>query len=1471
MQNQIVEGFRISPQQKRLLLLQKESCAYRAQSAILLEGSLNIAVLKTALEKVVNLHEIFRTIFHKRPGIKIPLQVVTECINVSWQEVNLNHLSSNEQSTRIEELFQEERHFIFNFDTGSLLRLTLICLSANKHILLVTLPSLCADSWTLKNLFQQIGNAYANCLEGKELFEEPIQYVQFSEWQNELLEGEDAELGKDYWSQQDISNFPPLTVPFESKLNAQIIFEPNVFGLKIERDVVANIEAIANLHNTTISEFLLACWQTLIWRLTKQSDIIIGTVCNGRKYEELHEMLGLLAKFLPVRCSFEQDFKFSKILGKISETIGNNCKWQEYFVGEEEKEKTFSDVNFPISFEFEECANKYKAGGIVFSLYKQYACFEPFKVKLTCLQREQFTIAEFYYNANLFSIADIKRLAEHFQTLVESAVSNPEAKVSELEILSPKNRHQLLVEFNNTRTNYPQDKCIHQLFEEQVQQTPDKIAVVFEDQKLTYAELNARANKLAHYLQKLGVVPEMLVGIYAERSLDIIIALLGIIKSGGAYLPIDPALPAESLASRLEDAQISILLTQHSLVKILQNCPAKVVCLDADWEIINRESNTSPASKVKCENLVYLLFTSGSTGTPKGVAVEHRQLLNYLYGILDRLDLRIANSFATVSTFAADLGNTVIFPALCTGGCLHIISQERASDPVALADYFNRHPIDCLKIVPSHLAALLASSPTQSILPHTHLILGGEATTWDLIKTIHQQAPNCRIFNHYGPTETTVGVLTYLVKSSASLSKTVPLGKPLPNTQIYVLDEQLQPVPIGVPGELYIGGAGLTRGYLNRLEEQAERFINNPFISGTKLYKTGDLACYLPDGNIEFLGRTDNQVKIRGFRIEMGEIETLLSQHPGVWQSTVSVWEKEPGNKRLIAYVVPSKKAALDAKELRFFLKEKLPEYMLPSAFIMLKSLPLTPNGKVDRQSLPTPDRSRPELEAIYVAARTPVEEKLAEIWRKVLNLEQVGIHDNFFELGGHSLLITQLLALVRGTFQVDLPLRSLFEKPTIAGLAESIDTSLVTKISPVKIGVETFDLNAEACLDPEINPNAATYDLSISEKAIFLTGATGFLGAFLLDELLQKTEANIYCLVRSPNLYSGKKKLQNSLASYLLWNEYFNSRIIPVLGDLSMPLLGLSEEEFGSLASKIDAIYHNGALVNFTYPYAALKAANVLGTQEVLRLASQIKLKPVHFISTIGVVGSTTGVIESVDSSEVKVIKEQDSLPSADALSSGYTQSKWVAEKLVTIARDRGFPITIYRPGRISGDSKTGVCNPDDHTFRTIRGCIQLKSVPDRNSMVNLIPVDYTSQAIVHLSRQKESLGKVFHLVNSHPAHWSEIINWIHSFGYPLEPIPYDIWRAKLLDAAGRSQENALTPLVPIFTQSASGNTNQTESPKPISNLAAQHFDCENTLTGLAGTSIACPPVDRQLFSTYFSYLIRSGFLDRDLLGKVQ
>lgn len=749
--------------------------------------------------------------------------------------------------------------------------------------------------------------------------------------------------------------------------------------------------------------------------------MIIGMAGDRREYEELHEVLGLIATWIPIKSQLTPDLCFQELLKFNENTLTNNTEWQDYYTPESVGNE--NNLVFPIGFEFEQLPEKHFANGVSFSLEKYYSCIEPFKVKLTCNQCSETLNAEFYYDVNYFSPDSIQRLSGHFQTLLNHATNNPDKKISQLDIISKSDRQQLLVEFNQTQIDYPKDKCIHQLFEEQVEKTPNNIALVFEDQQLTYAELNRKANQLAHYLQTLGVKPEVIVGLCVERSLEMIIGLLGILKAGGAYLPLDPTLPKESLDFRLQDAQASL-----------------VINLDTDWNIISQYDDDNSKSEVTTENLVYVVFTSGSTGRPKGVAIEHQQLVNYLNSITERLNLPTAANFASVSTLAADLGNTVIFPSLCTGGTLHIISSQRVADSAALAEYNRQHSIDCLKIVPSHLASLLASAPSQSILPRQRLILGGEVATWDLIEQIQQQAPDCLIFNHYILTEATVGVTTFAVQNNQAShnSKTVPLGRPLGNIQIYLLDQQMQPVPIGVPGELYIGGASLVRGYLNRPELTAERFIANTFGNSKcdRLYKTGDLARYLPDGNIEFIGRLDNQVKIRGFRIELSEIETVLCQHPEVQQAVVLLRE----DKRLIAYIVPKQKQTPSVSNMHRFMREKLPEYMMPSAFVILKVLPLMPNGKVNRSALPEPDSYRPELEATYQPPQTEIEEAIAIIWQEALNVQKVGINDNFFELGGHSLLIVQIHSKLRHLFNQDLSITDLFEHPTISSLVKFLN-----------------------------------------------------------------------------------------------------------------------------------------------------------------------------------------------------------------------------------------------------------------------------------------------------------------------------------------------------------------------------------------------------------------------------------------------
>jgi thioester reductase-like protein len=1495
MKTETLQGFQLSPQQKQLWLLQQNNNIYLSQAVIKIEGRVELENLRSAVKKVIDRQEILRTNFHKQSSISIPFQVIAENNTPIWNSIDLSNLNEGETEPKIIELLELEKSAKFNLERDLLFHLLLITLNDYHHYLVVTIPSLCADSWTINNLVREISQSYSLSLQDRDFIEEPVQYIQFSEWQNELLT-ELEETKREYWQQQ-LKSQESLILPHELESNKNSEANFQTYSCQIDERSLNKINLIIAKYNTNIANFLFACWYILIGKLTHKSEIIIANLFNGRKYEELENTCGLLAQFLPVSCTISKQFTFKEILSNLENNLHQAEEHQEDYLAV----GAFRKMHRHIGFEFEQFPNKYDVAGISLSLYQKNIHLENFKLKLTCQQQQDYLITEFNYDRNKFSLEIITRLATQFHTLVESVINNPEMTVEELTILDRQQLHQLLVEFNDNQTNYPQDKCIHQLFEEQVTKTPNNIAVVFESEQLTYSELNHKADRLANYLQQQNVPAqgllrpeknqEVIVGLYLERSHLSVIGILGILKAGAAYLPLDPALPREGLIFRLQDAGVSVLLTQESLLSKIPANTSEIICLDTNWKTVEAENQDSPHSKVYSENLVYTIYTSGSTGTPKAVGIEHKQLVNYVYAIIERLDISPGASFATVSTFAADLGNTMLFPALCTGGCLHIIPQETASDPQAFSNYCQRNPIEYLKIVPSHLSALLYQVSEENraktippyppyqegiskeeklvlavpskinFLPQKQLILGGEASNWELISKIQQQQPNCQIINHYGPTETTVGVLTYQIESKNNHQSTVPIGKPLPNTQVYILDEELQPVPLGVTGELYIGGAQVSRGYLNQPELTAEKFIPNPFLGigaireSPLLYKTGDKARYLPNGNIEFLGRIDRQVKIRGFRLELGEIESKLQQHPDIESVVVTVSRGESrfalDNQRLIAYVVTNPQFRLRhqdrdtaiATELRSFCLNLFPDYMIPSAFMVLKAFPLTANGKIDYQALPNPEQNRPELQQVYLEPRSPLEKKLANIWKEVLELEKIGINDNFFDLGGHSLLITQLLAKVRNAFNVELPLKDLFNAPTIADLAERLGD---TERERSEDGEIVINLDSEVILDPDLVPGNKSLDVPNKPKGILLTGATGFLGAFLLDELLQKTSADIYCLIRAENNIQAQKKIENKLKSYLLWDIAVKKRIIPVVGDLSQPLLGLSKDRFNAIADSVDVIYHNGAWVNFTYPYSQLKAANVLGTQEVLRLAVQSKLKPVHFISTIGVVGAADRQLET--------IREDTPIDRSEQIESGYTQSKWVAEKIVTLGRDRGIPVSIYRPGRISGHSQTGVCNPDDHTFRMIRGCIQLGSVPQDNSMVNLTPVDYAVGAIVHLADRPASLGKTFHIFNPQPTPWKEVVNSIISLGYPLKQIDYQQWRKQLLTAVEQSSDHPLSPLISTFAENETNSNTEAERDVQLRN--------RNTRSGLAETSINCPPCDRNLLSTYISYLIKQGYL---------
>jgi len=1016
----------LSAQQRRVWLEHSDRNVFRAQCAIFIDGPLNIGQFEAAIPLVIERHEILRTTFQTLPGLKLPSQTIHEFVAMDWQDSQAIDLTLGELRSQLRALMRQQAALPFDLEFGPLLRVLLLKVEPKRHLLLLTLPALCADSVTLKNLVQEIGRAYASIAFEEEIPGEPLAYAEFSVWQAGLhLEDEDAEVkrGRAFWARQRSFAVSPLPSPGINQSQSDN-HEPQVRFLEFDPETTSALDALSRQLDVSVRSVLLAGWQALSWRLTSGVNQTIGDVFDGRIYEDFREGMGLYARLLPMGVHIQGQQRFSSLAQQTQELHDKLIEWEEYAdFGAPDK--------FPIGFEYDEWQVSNHAG-LCFTLAEQHVWLEKFQAKLTCVRASGRLRAEFYLDADLSSASEYG-LEERYELLLKAALKNPDTTIQSLPILSARERRQVLFDCNDSETLATPFKAVHQLFEEEVELNPTALAVIFGEQRLTYNELNRRANQVAHYLLACGLKVEQRVGLFFERSADLLVGLLAILKAGGAYVPLDVASPKDRIGKQLIDADVRMILMDKRLAHAFPSeTGARLIFLDEEEIAVCRVAN--PSCEINDSNLVYVLFTSGSTGRPKGVAVEHRQLFNYMQAVRLRLDLPRDAGFALVSTFAADLGNTMIYSALCTGGSLHIISEETATDPAAFGKYLQSEGVDCLKIVPSHLSALLLAGRPQDLLPRNLLVLGGEATPWGLVEKVREVAPECRIVNHYGPTETTVGVITLELERPppSDIAASLPLGRSLANCKIYLLDTNLEPVPFGLSGEICIGGAGLARGYIGQPHITAEKFTPNPLSqdAGERLYRTGDRGRFLPDGTIEFQGRIDNQVKIRGYRVELGEIEVTLRSHPQVWESVVVVRENH-----LVAYVVPQRGLTLSQRELRKFLTGKLPDYMHPSSIVFVDKLPLTPNGKVDRAALPAPEHANRQSSVQIVEPRTPEEKALAAIWAEVLNVPKVGIDDNFFELGGDSILGIQAVAKAN-RIGLRLTPKQIFDNQTIARLA---------------------------------------------------------------------------------------------------------------------------------------------------------------------------------------------------------------------------------------------------------------------------------------------------------------------------------------------------------------------------------------------------------------------------------------------------
>ncbi|BAY60048.1 amino acid adenylation domain-containing protein [Calothrix brevissima NIES-22] len=1119
--------------------LQPGSDVYNIPAVVRITGRLNISALQQSLNEIVQRHEALRTTFTTVD--RQPVQIIHSHQTLTVPIINLEEYSKSDRHTQYLQLAAQEAKQPFDLSQLPLLRAKVIRLSDEEHILLLTMHHIVSDGWSLGVLVRELAKFYDAFSNHQPVPLSPlaIQYGDYAVWQRQRLQGDLLETQLNYWKQQLAGSLPVLQLPTDRPRPPVQTFCGAKQKLQLSKSLS---DAIANLSQQAgVTPFitLLTAFKILLYRYTGQADIIVGSPVANRDRAETEDLIGFFINTVVLRSNLEGNPTFQELLASVRNVVLEAYNHQELplekLVETLQPERDMSHTPiFQVMFALQNAPMPaLEFSGLQLTPLEIDNGTAKFDLTLDLAETPDGIKGWLEYNTDLFDAETIQRMAGHFQTLIAGIIANPEQQLSDLPLLTEPEKYQILEEWNQTQTDYPQDKCIHQLFEAQVEKTPDAVALIFQDQQLTYRQLNQRANQLAGYLQKLGVKPEVRVGICLERSWELVVGLLAILKAGGAYIPLDPKYPTERLAFMLQDAQAPVLLTQNQLRDQLTQSEAQTVCIDSDWQTISQESPENLHVPVLPENNAYVLYTSGSTGQPKAVVIEHRSAVAFLDWATKVFSAEDFAGVLAATSVCFDLSVFELFAALSCGGKVILVENALALPSLAASD-----GVTLINTVPSAIAELLRINGIPASVRTINL--AGEPLPQKLVKQLYQQTNVQQVFNLYGPSEDT----TYSTFTLVKPEDRVTIGRPIANTQVYVLDAYLQPVPVGVAGELYIGGCGLARGYLNRPELTAQKFIHNPFNNqpDSRLYKTGDLVRYLPDGNLEYLGRLDHQVKIRGFRIELGEIEALLRQYPGIRDVVVVAREDRPSEKRLVAYLAADE---IPVKTLRAFLGEKLPEFMIPAAFVILDNLPLTPNGKVDRRSLPVPEVTIWESESEYIAPRTVVEEVLAAIWSEILGLEKVGINDNFFALGGHSLLATQVISRLREAFQVELPLRSLFAAPTVAELAEEI----------AKIHRQAPNIKALPILPISRDRNLP---LSFAQGRLwFLNQLDTFTTAYNITEAVQMTGSlNVAALHQSLNEVVQRHE---SLRTTFTTIEGQPSQVICPNLTLSLPIVDLS------------------------------------------------------------------------------------------------------------------------------------------------------------------------------------------------------------------------------------------------------------------------------------------------------------------------
>lgn len=1452
----------LAPSQQHLAFLSRYSdeanAAFNEPLVLRLTGPLHGPALHAAIEEVGNRYESLRTALNPDQstldiGTGEPLELIVHPISPSQLQAQLTEIVARP------------------FEIGKrLFRTELLRLSETEHVLVLVGHALVLEARALQIILNDITNLYQVFSHDQDAPPAPLTL----QWTDYLALKDTAEakaaqqLAKEYWMDIFASGIPRLELPADHPRPAIKKYHGSRVDLKLDLVTNQRLHAFAASEGINPETVLFSAFTIFIHRLSGLDDIVMGMESNSLYLDQSVPVIANTRDTLPLCSNYQasQSFKEhthiqAKALAQAN--IHRNLSLAELIQllnvpRDQSRSPLFTAVFRSQQMEFVHTLDGIQSGFIL-----PPSAGARYDIELLMLisspsgrgQGEGNSISLVCdYSTDLFEAETINRWLNGIITLLDSGLQDSDQACGLLPMMTTQEQTRVIYEWNKTEKEFPREQTVLDRITEQAQASSEAMAIRFGDESLKYGQLIGRIESIASVLHQRGVKRGDCVGILMKRSLDLIPALLATWRVGALYVPMDIGFPQQRIAYMLEDSNVHTILTNNELLNVLGD---KFSSIALSVEDVKETSLTKSIEPATGADSAYIMYTSGSTGKPKGVEVGHSALLNCLLATKDYVEFTSTSHMLALTTISFDISTAEIFMPLIAGGCVELGDDGLAADGVELAERIQNLMPSHAQATPSTWKAVLSAGWNGQ--EYICLLSAGEALSRDLAEQLLEK---CRIlWNFYGPTEATVFSSAYQVTSEPDNDKPMRIGRPFPNTQLYILDKQYQPVPIGADGDLYIAGEGLAVGYWQRPEITAERFIANPFRVGERMYLTGDLARYLPDGTIVCLGRLDDQIKIHGVRVEPAEVEAVLRNIEGVHDAVAVPWQDARGDTQLVAHVIVNEKE-ITAHHLRMQLRERLPEVMVPPYIIFAESFPKTANGKIQRGALPSPDIEHPiPADKIVEAPSTATEQMLAKAWATILGIDSkiIGRESNFMDLGGHSLLMTLLMVEVRKSFQVHFSLREFFGASTLRKFAALIDERRQPDSDQPSIGrspapTRTSEwarqrmafLQREAELPRYIAPaRGMTYQPVKEIKRILLTGGTGFLGVYVIDEILKTTQTEIYCLVRPQRGEDSKQRIEKQMKRYQVgaeeeaWLSSFEKRVHVVDGDVTLPRLGMNDADYDTYSQTVDAIIHGAAHVNFIYPYEALRATNVLGIHEIIQFAFHGRIKPVHHLSTAAIwpMGSQY------------TYYEKDPIDHVGLLNLGYDEAKWVGEKCLIHAEERGLPLARYRPGEVGGDSVTGRSVTDHFIIACFKGFLQFGAFPDMDIEVDVAPVDYVAKAMVHLAFQRNALGRAFHLTNPSRRRLKDGLDYLRNIGYQFEELPFVELRDSLINSSDFSS-NAL-----FAYQAALDDMDNVSMQLPT-------YDTRETLRELAGSGITCPPADEKLFGTYLRYLQEINFL---------